>query len=106
MVEDYNLLNCSHQHQPTLEVKTIGHATYIENFESLYPRFKFLRNQSSDSYDLLIINVTDSDEGLYYCGTFENKVEKEKNGNIVLKDVYVYGNISTRITLCKFSFLI
>uniref|UniRef100_A0A3Q2EB01 Ig-like domain-containing protein n=1 Tax=Cyprinodon variegatus TaxID=28743 RepID=A0A3Q2EB01_CYPVA len=89
--------NCSHRHQPTLEVKTIGGGTDIKKNENLYPRFKFLKNQLSDSFDLLIINVTDSDEGLYYCGTIENKVEKKEN---------VYGNISTRITLCKFFFLI
>ncbi|XP_038132665.1 uncharacterized protein LOC119777739 [Cyprinodon tularosa] len=79
--------NCSHQHQPTLVMET--HKSFSER-ENLYPRFKFLKNQSSDSYDLLIINVTDSDEGLYYCGTIEQKVEK---------NVYIYGNISTRITL-------
>ncbi|XP_038143067.1 uncharacterized protein LOC119784878 isoform X2 [Cyprinodon tularosa] len=84
--------NCSHQHQLRMEaLKSYG--------ENLYPRFKFLKNQSSDSYDLLIINVTDSDEGLYYCGTFENKVEKDKNGKSSSNYDYVYGNISTRITL-------
>ncbi|XP_038143065.1 uncharacterized protein LOC119784876 isoform X2 [Cyprinodon tularosa] len=80
--------NCSHQHQPTLVMETLK--SFILEKENLHRHFKFLKNQSSDSYDLQIINVTDSDEGLYYCGTFEIKVEK---------NVYVYGNISTRIKL-------
>ncbi|XP_038160616.1 uncharacterized protein LOC119796221 isoform X2 [Cyprinodon tularosa] len=79
--------NCSHQHQPTLEVKTINKDNILEK---AHPRFTFLKNQSSDSYDLLIINVTDSDEGLYYCGTIEPKG---------IENVYVYGNITTRIKL-------
>ncbi|KAK9540135.1 hypothetical protein VZT92_002604 [Zoarces viviparus] len=59
------------------------------------PRFHFVRNYSSDSYDLMIINITDSDEGLYYCGTEQKTVEDAKYINS--KTVYRYGNISTRI---------
>ncbi|XP_063739382.1 uncharacterized protein LOC134864380 isoform X2 [Eleginops maclovinus] len=53
------------------------------------------RNFSSDSYDLLIINITETDEGLYYCGTDELRVDNKEN--ITSKHVYTYGNISTRI---------
>ncbi|KAI3352445.1 hypothetical protein L3Q82_005398 [Scortum barcoo] len=56
-------------------------------------------NESSDSYDLLIMNTTDSDEGLYYCGTEESKVEDNKY--ITTKRVYTYGNITTRIIFNK-----
>ncbi|XP_038127926.1 uncharacterized protein LOC119774475 isoform X1 [Cyprinodon tularosa] len=80
--------NCSHQHQPTLVIK--AHKTSREKENLHHPRFTFLKNQSSDTYDLLIINVTDSDEGLYYCGTIEPKWTE---------NVYVYGNITTRIKL-------
>ncbi|XP_018551114.1 uncharacterized protein LOC108896451 isoform X2 [Lates calcarifer] len=52
-------------------------------------------NHSSDSYDLLIMNITDSDEGLYYCGTEQFKVEDK--GFIISKEIYSYGNIKTRI---------
>ncbi|XP_027873950.1 uncharacterized protein LOC114144910 isoform X3 [Xiphophorus couchianus] len=64
--------NCSHQYQPTLVVdwKT---SSYYER-KITFPRFKFVKNESSNSYDLMIINVTNSDEGLYYCETLENKL--------------------------------
>uniref|UniRef100_A0A3Q3EKX4 Ig-like domain-containing protein n=1 Tax=Labrus bergylta TaxID=56723 RepID=A0A3Q3EKX4_9LABR len=54
--------NCSHENQPSLVLKrNTGSWT-----ESLPPNFHLLKNQSSDSYDLLILNITESDEGLYY----------------------------------------
>ncbi|KAM6940880.1 uncharacterized protein PEZ65_003013 [Lycodopsis pacificus] len=59
------------------------------------PRFHFVRNYSSESYDLMIINTTDSDQGLYYCGTEHTKVED--NTIITSRPVYRYGNITTRI---------
>ncbi|XP_069386353.1 uncharacterized protein [Paralichthys olivaceus] len=40
-----------------------------KDFLDPFPRFHLLKNDSSQSYDLLILNITDSDEGLYYCGT-------------------------------------
>uniref|UniRef100_A0A3Q3EKZ4 Ig-like domain-containing protein n=1 Tax=Labrus bergylta TaxID=56723 RepID=A0A3Q3EKZ4_9LABR len=62
--------NCSHENQPSLVLKrNTGSWT-----ESLPPNFHLLKNQSSDSYDLLILNITESDEGLYYCGTEEPKI--------------------------------
>uniref|UniRef100_A0A3Q2EBQ5 Ig-like domain-containing protein n=1 Tax=Cyprinodon variegatus TaxID=28743 RepID=A0A3Q2EBQ5_CYPVA len=91
--------NCSHEHQPTLVVKTVGDIEYVKERENLFPHFKFLKNESSNSYDLLIINVTGSDEGRYYCGTTEPKVEKDENMKHFMKNVYIYGNITTRITV-------
>uniref|UniRef100_A0A3B5MEV0 Ig-like domain-containing protein n=1 Tax=Xiphophorus couchianus TaxID=32473 RepID=A0A3B5MEV0_9TELE len=72
--------NCSHQYQPTLVVdwKT---SSYYER-KITFPRFKFVKNESSNSYDLMIINVTNSDEGLYYCETLENKVKQHENKNL------------------------
>ncbi|KAI3352442.1 hypothetical protein L3Q82_005395 [Scortum barcoo] len=88
--------NCSHENQPALVLKLID-KTQIEDAFSRnpIPHFHFVKNESSDSYDLLIENITDSDEGLYYCGTEELKVEDNKY--ITTKWVYTYGNITTRI---------
>uniref|UniRef100_A0A3Q2E6V9 Ig-like domain-containing protein n=1 Tax=Cyprinodon variegatus TaxID=28743 RepID=A0A3Q2E6V9_CYPVA len=69
--------------------------------EKKFPRLKFLKNNSSQSYDLLVMNVSSSDQGLYYCGTEKVQVEKDKNEKIIAKDVYTYGNITTRLTLSK-----
>ncbi|KAK1885814.1 Protein sidekick like [Dissostichus eleginoides] len=62
--------NCSHENQPSLVL-------------------------DRNSYDLLIINITETDEGLYYCGTEQLKVEKEEH--ITRRHLYKYGNISTKI---------
>uniref|UniRef100_A0A3P9NZY0 Ig-like domain-containing protein n=1 Tax=Poecilia reticulata TaxID=8081 RepID=A0A3P9NZY0_POERE len=93
--------NCSHEYQPTLVVSWKNAGISPFKGEITFPRFKFVKNESSNSYDLMIRNVTNSDEGIYYCGTFENKVEKDENKNIFFKDVYIYGNLTTRITLCN-----
>ncbi|XP_022614286.1 uncharacterized protein LOC111231465 isoform X2 [Seriola dumerili] len=77
--------NCSHENQPTLVLKTMGYSV----------PFEFLKNHSSESYDLLIRNITDSDEGLYYCGTQQTKVEDKEL--ITSKYIYNYGNVATRI---------
>ncbi|XP_028317364.1 uncharacterized protein LOC114472337 [Gouania willdenowi] len=88
--------NCSHQNQPTLVLDS-----YYETRESLYtnipPRFKMMRNHSSNSYDLEISNVTASDEGLYYCGTKETKVEEIQFISRIF--VYKYGNVTTNVTV-------
>ncbi|XP_028264951.1 uncharacterized protein LOC114438075 isoform X1 [Parambassis ranga] len=91
--------NCSHENQPTLVLKTkIEYNPGQQNAYSLnpLPRFTFLRNFSSESYDLQIINVTDSDEGLYYCGTQQVKVEE--NEFVSQININTYGNI-TRLKL-------
>ncbi|XP_023189157.1 uncharacterized protein LOC102236419 isoform X1 [Xiphophorus maculatus] len=64
-----------------------------------FPRLKFFKNESSESYDLLVINATNSDVGFYYCGTEETKVEKDNEKNIFRKDIFTYGNISTNLIL-------
>ncbi|XP_041840017.1 uncharacterized protein LOC121638960 [Melanotaenia boesemani] len=86
------LRNCTHENQPSLllEVKS----DYSLN---LNHHFTFVKNQTSDSYDLLIINVTESDEGVYNCGTKRLKVEQHKC--ISSKYIYNFCNITTRLTL-------
>ncbi|KAL3996404.1 protein OS-9 [Sarotherodon galilaeus] len=55
------------------------------------------KNQPSLSYDLMILNVTDSDEGLYYCGTEQQRLEDKEF--IVPRFIYTYGNATTRIII-------
>ncbi|KAG8014827.1 hypothetical protein GBF38_003484, partial [Nibea albiflora] len=90
--------NCSHENQPSLVLryKQMFQGGYTLN---LIPRFHFVANDSSDSYDLMIMNVTDSDEGLYYCGTEEIKVYDEDK--ITQRVEYRYGNVTTRIKITK-----
>ncbi|XP_033985291.1 uncharacterized protein LOC117481628 isoform X1 [Trematomus bernacchii] len=85
--------NCSHENQPSLVLNVKAWRRYfmdINYSQNPLPHFHFVRNSSSESYDLLIINITETDEGLYYCGTEQFKVEKNKH-------IYTHGNISTRI---------
>ena len=90
--------NCSHENQPPFIIKMINVKT--GSVQKIYPRFIFVDNTSSYSYDLLIMNITESDEGIYYCGT-EHKNVKEKD-HIAPKYDYSYGNIKTRIILSKY----
>ncbi|XP_067460806.1 uncharacterized protein [Thunnus thynnus] len=88
--------NCSHENQPSLVLRTkFGDKDYI-NILNRFPRLHLVKNKSSDSYDLLIMNISDSDEGLYYCGTEEPNVEDKTTNSF--RDVYTYGNV-TRIVV-------
>ncbi|XP_033479642.2 uncharacterized protein LOC117255136 [Epinephelus lanceolatus] len=91
--------NCSHENQPSLILKLNRNAwrqsTITASLLNPLPRFHFVRNYVSDSYDLLIVNVTDSDEGLYYCGSEQKQVEDK--GQITSKNIYRYGTNTTRI---------
>ncbi|XP_033976222.1 uncharacterized protein LOC117474508 [Trematomus bernacchii] len=90
--------NCSHENQPSLVLKNEWtQTTNIERVLNPLPRFYFVRNYSSESYDLLIINTTETDEGLYYCGTVKFDVASEKQ--IIRRHLYTNGNVSTRIRL-------
>ncbi|CAB1327139.1 unnamed protein product, partial [Coregonus sp. 'balchen'] len=83
--------NCSHKYQPPLVISTtIWH--------NPFPGYNVVWNPSNNSYDLLIENITGSDLGLYYCGTMETNVVEE--GKLIKqKELYHYGNITTRISL-------
>ncbi|XP_041641940.1 uncharacterized protein LOC121508880 [Cheilinus undulatus] len=83
--------NCSHDNQPSLVLRTRQRSSG----QTLPPRFDFVKNQSSESYDLLIQNLIEADEGLYYCGTTEPKVEDQDK--IYRRSIYSYGNFTTRI---------
>ncbi|KAE8300101.1 hypothetical protein D5F01_LYC00236 [Larimichthys crocea] len=60
--------NCSHENQPSLVLTYEFTSKLMSDDINPIPRFYFVRNDSSNSYDLMIMNVTDLDEGLYYCG--------------------------------------
>jgi len=94
--------NCSHENQPSLVLKVLQkNKIGQENYFKTPPPFHFVRNLSSDSYDLLIINITDSNEGLYYCGTEKKTVEDKEY--ISEKLHYKYGNVTTRISFGKYA---
>ncbi|KAM9398548.1 uncharacterized protein ACWYII_031131 isoform 2-T2 [Salvelinus alpinus] len=84
--------NCSHKYQPPLVIS----AKFLSN--NPFPGYNVLWNPSNKSYDLLIENITGSDLGLYYCGTTETNLVEE--GKLIKpKELYHYGNITTRISL-------
>ncbi|XP_044202526.1 uncharacterized protein LOC122979269 isoform X1 [Thunnus albacares] len=93
--------NCSHENQPSLVLKLNREAwkqnTDTAGFLNPLPHFHFVKNQSFESYDLQIMNVTGSDEGLYYCGTEQTKMAGEDK--ISPRKIYRYGSITTRILL-------
>ncbi|XP_076001803.1 uncharacterized protein LOC142994815 isoform X4 [Genypterus blacodes] len=89
--------NCSHENQPPLVLTSRYEQTSNGYALNPFPGLHLMFNESSYSYDLLIVNITHSDEGLYYCGTVHSQVVgKEK---LTLTKVYKYGNITTRIML-------
>ncbi|KAK7930039.1 hypothetical protein WMY93_006434 [Mugilogobius chulae] len=94
------LRNCSHVNQPTLVLSLRkAYSPYVPNSElmSPLPRFQFVKNVSSNSYNLQIANITESDQGLYFCAT-ETRNVKEVNGSLP-GYVYRYGKIATRIKI-------
>ncbi|XP_038569472.1 uncharacterized protein LOC119899115 [Micropterus salmoides] len=90
--------NCSHENQPSLVLKIKFESRQTSDatgYLNLPPPFHYVRNKSSESYDLLIMNITDVDEGLYYCGTEQAKVEDKEY--ITQRNVYSFGNVTTKI---------
>uniref|UniRef100_A0A8C5CR36 Ig-like domain-containing protein n=1 Tax=Gadus morhua TaxID=8049 RepID=A0A8C5CR36_GADMO len=92
--------NCSHENQPTLALnwkdRDNGIFEYEENGRN-FSHLNMMLNASSNSYDLLIKNITDSHLGLYYCGTEELNGEKGNKKEYI----YTYGKIITRILFGK-----
>ncbi|XP_039530612.1 uncharacterized protein LOC120481198 [Pimephales promelas] len=81
--------NCSHEHQPSLLIDS------TKLFLQMFPRFSFVQNRSSNSYDLHIENVSVSDEGIYYCAIDERKV------NRAMGSQYQSGNRRTRLSVLE-----
>ena len=97
--------NCSHENQPTLSLnwkdRDEGLFEYAENGTNFF-HLNMMWNDSSNSFDLLIKNITDSHLGLYYCGTEELNGEK---GN-KKESIYTYGKIITRILFGKLTIFV
>ncbi|XP_031602957.1 uncharacterized protein LOC116326011 [Oreochromis aureus] len=82
---------CSHENTVVLRYKSVSWFP-LEPLSHLH----FVKNESSNSRDLVILNITESDEGLYYCGT-----EEQHGENKDCRFVYTYGNSTTRLKLGK-----
>ncbi|KAI4886209.1 hypothetical protein NFI96_028220, partial [Prochilodus magdalenae] len=94
--------NCSHQHQPPLIISATAqdqHARLYDGMQRPLTRYSFVWNSSSSTHDLQVKNVSESDLGLYYCALREKKVTEDETGVVVRKDVYRYGNRTTRLSL-------
>eukprot|EP00063_Salmo_salar_P066499 XP_014041334.1 PREDICTED: uncharacterized protein LOC106594490 isoform X2 [Salmo salar] len=83
--------NCSQKYQPPLVIST----KFLSSIS--LPGCHVVWNPSNNSYDLLIENITESDLGLYYCGTVETNLVGEGKP-FIRKELYHYGNITTRIS--------
>ncbi|XP_065110000.1 uncharacterized protein [Paramisgurnus dabryanus] len=65
-----------------------------ELFNENLPRFNFVPNSSSNSYDLHIKNISVDDEGIYYCAKAERNIATVHG---MLE--YQYGNRRTHLTV-------
>ncbi|KAK9980731.1 hypothetical protein ABG768_000320 [Culter alburnus] len=88
------LRNCSHEHQPSLLIETKN------LFRGTFPRFSFVQNSSSNSYDLHIENVSVSDEGIYYCAKRKTEVTKDVHG-IKANYEFEYGDKITHLSVLE-----
>ncbi|KAK0136673.1 hypothetical protein N1851_027146 [Merluccius polli] len=88
--------NCSHDNQPTFTLKwnSVDHDNEDNGDHSSH--LHLVWNDSSNSFNLLIKNITDSHLGLYYCGTEEVAVIDEDK--VSSKYIHTYGNVTTRIS--------
>ncbi|KAL1282600.1 hypothetical protein QQF64_001403 [Cirrhinus molitorella] len=85
--------NCSHENQPSLIID------YEKLTKKIFPRFSFIQNSYSNSFDLHITNISVSDLGLYYCAKLDNNITKDSKGIVYSLKVYYYGNQITRLSL-------
>ncbi|XP_057188700.1 uncharacterized protein LOC130553640 [Triplophysa rosa] len=67
-------------------------------FSGMFPRFSFVLNSSTHSFDLHIANVSIYDEGIYYCAE-ANKEITEVNGMLESSVEYQYGNRKTHLAV-------
>ncbi|KAI4890771.1 hypothetical protein NFI96_032251 [Prochilodus magdalenae] len=85
--------NSSNEDQTPLIIST---DTLIQ---AAFSRYYFVWNQDNQTNDLLVRSVSESDLGLYYCALWEKKFMKDGTGAEVRRDVYRYGNRTTRLSL-------
>ncbi|XP_060748473.1 uncharacterized protein LOC132861114 [Tachysurus vachellii] len=92
--------NCSDENHPTVKISM----TDLRDGDVLggdFKRYSLVLNVSTNTQNLLIKNITESDQGLYYCALSEKKVTDYKNGTIRFVYVYHYGNKSTRLSVLE-----
>ena len=82
-------MNSSHENQPKR----------ILNWDDRKSGYSSYLNMTTNSYNLLIKNITDSHLGHYYCGT--EKMIVEDGDKIVRKVIHRYGNVTTMISFGK-----
>ncbi|XP_053475516.1 uncharacterized protein LOC128604420 isoform X2 [Ictalurus furcatus] len=87
--------NCSEKDHPRLMI------SYSDLLHGPFPRHSFVFNVSTNVHDLLIKNVTESDQGVYYCAVTENNITKDKGGVIISTEVFHYGNRWTRLSVLE-----
>ncbi|KAJ0050679.1 hypothetical protein NL108_005075 [Boleophthalmus pectinirostris] len=90
--------NASHANQTSVLKVKKSYSPGMTELMSPQPRFHFVKNHSSKSYDLKITNVSESDQGLYFCATETRKL-REINNAISPTDVFTFGNATTRVQL-------
>ncbi|KAL7856250.1 hypothetical protein AOLI_G00198540 [Acnodon oligacanthus] len=78
--------NSSLEHQPPLLITT-------KDLKNL-PRYSLEWNPCTETHNLLVNNITESDLGLYYCAYQEKKTTGTRS-----EDVYHYGNRTIRLSL-------
>ncbi|XP_076151984.1 uncharacterized protein LOC143135141 [Alosa pseudoharengus] len=99
--QTYWYRNCSHYRQPSFVMSTQEAIKDIDKLST----YEFKWNTTSQSHDLLIKNITESELGLYYCSVGMSKVidttvnhQKVTNGIIQQKVSYSYGNITYKLS--------
>ncbi|XP_048851773.1 uncharacterized protein LOC125720409 isoform X5 [Brienomyrus brachyistius] len=81
---------CSHENQPPLSMSS------VELMRNPHSQYTFVWDSSSKSYSLSIHNVTESDQGLYYCSTKYQDFTGSRE-RMSTEDHYRFGNMTTRL---------
>ncbi|XP_046698892.1 uncharacterized protein LOC124381361 [Silurus meridionalis] len=92
--------NCSVKDHPRLMIALVD-LTVSDALGGDFTRFSFLVNDSTNTHDLRIKNVTVSDQGVYYCALREKTFLKDDDGVLKSLSVYHYGNRFSRLSVLE-----
>ncbi|XP_048851772.1 uncharacterized protein LOC125720409 isoform X4 [Brienomyrus brachyistius] len=84
---------CSHENQPLLNMSGYG---FMLN---PLPQYSFVWNNLSASFSLSIKNITESEQGLYFCSTKYLKHYAGQDGKTSGEDANRFGNITIRLLI-------
>lgn len=84
--------NCSHYKQPPF---IISSQLMMRAVDEGISRYDFHWNTSSNSYDLVIANINESDLGLYYCSISKTEVVDE--GVINALQTHRFSNVTYKL---------